>query len=62
MKAYGKPLPDDEIIFIIGIAIPPESTVNLFALGKESWKLKYLNASWIPTANSDNLISESRSC
>jgi hypothetical protein len=62
MKAYGKALPDDEIIFIMGRAIPMELTVNLFALGKESWKLKGLNASWLPTANSGNLISESRSC
>jgi hypothetical protein len=34
-KAYGKSLPEDEIISIMGRAIPPEWTVNLLALGKE---------------------------
>jgi hypothetical protein len=41
-KAYGKSLPDDEIMSIIGRSIPPEWTVNLLALGKEPWRLKYL--------------------
>jgi hypothetical protein len=39
-KAYGKSLPEDEIRFIMGRAIPPEWTVNLLALGKEPWRFK----------------------
>jgi hypothetical protein len=41
-KAYGKYLPEDEIRSIMGRAIPPKWTVNLFALGKESWRFKDL--------------------
>jgi hypothetical protein len=41
-KSYGKSLPDDEIRSIMGRAIPPEWTVNLLALGKESWRFKDL--------------------
>jgi hypothetical protein len=33
-KAYGNSLPEDEIRSIMGLAIPPEWTVNLLALGK----------------------------
>jgi hypothetical protein len=43
VKAYGKVLPDDEIISIMGRAIPPEWTVNLSALGKEPWKFRDVN-------------------
>jgi hypothetical protein len=39
-KAYGKSLPEDEIISIMGRAIRPEWTVNLLALWKEHWRLK----------------------
>jgi hypothetical protein len=35
-KAYGKSLPDDQIRSIMGRAIPPEWTVNLLAIGKET--------------------------
>jgi hypothetical protein len=41
-EAYGKLLPEDEIRSIMGRAIPPECTVNLFALGKEHWRFKDL--------------------
>jgi hypothetical protein len=41
-KAYGKSLPEDEIRSIMERAIPPEWTVNLFALGKEPWIFKDL--------------------
>jgi hypothetical protein len=41
--AYGQSLPDDEIRYIMGRAIPPEWTVNLLAMGKEPWKFKDLN-------------------
>jgi hypothetical protein len=41
-KAYGKSLPEDEIISIMGRATPPEWTVNLFALGKEPRRFKDL--------------------
>jgi hypothetical protein len=41
-KAYGKSLPDDEIRSIMRRAIPSEWTVNLLDLGKELWRLKYL--------------------
>jgi hypothetical protein len=41
-KAYVKSLPEDEIRSIMGRAIPPEWTVTLLALGKESWKFKDL--------------------
>jgi hypothetical protein len=41
-KAYGKSLPEDEIRSIMGRAIPPVLTVNLLALGKESWRFKDL--------------------
>jgi hypothetical protein len=41
-KAYGKSLPEDDIRFIMGRAIPPEWTVNLLALGKEPWRFKDL--------------------
>jgi hypothetical protein len=41
-KTYGKSFPDDEIISIMGQAIPPECTVKLLALGKEPWLFKYL--------------------
>jgi hypothetical protein len=34
IKAYGKSLPEDEIRSIMGRAIPPEWTVNLWALEK----------------------------
>jgi hypothetical protein len=40
VMAYGKSLPDDEIISVLGRAIPPECTVNLLVLGKEPWKFK----------------------
>jgi hypothetical protein len=43
IKAYGKSLPEDEIRSIIGRAITPEWTVNLFALGKEPWRFKDLD-------------------
>jgi hypothetical protein len=42
-KAYGKSLPEDEIRSIMGLAIPPEWTVNLLALGKEHLRFKDLN-------------------
>jgi hypothetical protein len=35
-------LPEDEIMLIIGRAIPPEWTVNILALGKEPWRFKDL--------------------
>jgi hypothetical protein len=41
-KAYGKSLPEDEFRSIMGRAITPEWTVNLLALGKETWRLKDL--------------------
>jgi hypothetical protein len=41
-KAYGKSLPDDEIMSIMGQAIPPEWTVNFLALGKELSRFKAL--------------------
>jgi hypothetical protein len=41
-KAYGKSLPEDELRFIMGRAIPPEWTVNLLSLGKEPWKFRDL--------------------
>jgi hypothetical protein len=34
IKGYGKSLPEDEIRSIMERAVPPEWTVNLFALGK----------------------------
>jgi hypothetical protein len=34
-KAYGKSLPEDEIMSIMGRTNPPEWTVNMLALGKE---------------------------
>jgi hypothetical protein len=40
IKAYGKSLPEYEIRSIMGLAIPPEWTVNLLALGKEPWRFK----------------------
>jgi hypothetical protein len=43
VKAYGKALPDDEIKYITGRAIPPEWTVHLLALVKEPWKFKDVN-------------------
>jgi hypothetical protein len=42
INAYGKSLPDNEIRSIMGRAIPPEWTVSLLALGKESWRIKDL--------------------
>jgi hypothetical protein len=42
IKAYGKSLPEDEIRSIMGREIPPEWTVNLLALGKETWRFKDL--------------------
>jgi hypothetical protein len=42
IKAYGKPLQEDEIRSIMGRAIQPEWTVNLLALGKEHWRFKDL--------------------
>jgi hypothetical protein len=33
--SYGKAFPDDEIISIMGRAIPPEWTVNILSMGKE---------------------------
>jgi hypothetical protein len=41
-KAYGKSLPEDEIMSIMGREIPSEWTVNLLALGKEPWRFKDL--------------------
>jgi hypothetical protein len=41
-KAYGKSLPEDEIRSIMGLAMPPEWTVSLLALGKEPWRFKDL--------------------
>jgi hypothetical protein len=41
-KAYGKSLPEDGIRSIMGRTIPPEWTINLLALGKESWRFKDL--------------------
>jgi hypothetical protein len=41
-EAYGKSLPEYEIRFIMGRAIPPEWTVNLLVLGKEPWRSKDL--------------------
>jgi hypothetical protein len=40
---YGEELPDDEIRSIMGRAIQPEWTVNLFAMDREPWKFKDLN-------------------
>jgi hypothetical protein len=42
-KAYGKSLPEDEIISIMGRGIPPEWTVNMLSLGKEPWKFRDLD-------------------
>jgi hypothetical protein len=42
IKAYGKSFPEDEIRSIMGQEIPPESTVILFALGKEPWRFEDL--------------------
>jgi hypothetical protein len=42
-KAYGKALPEDEIRSIMGLAIPPEWTVNLLSLGKEPCKFRDLD-------------------
>jgi hypothetical protein len=42
-NAYGKSLPEDEIRSIIGRAIPPEWTVNMLSLGKETWKFRDLD-------------------
>jgi hypothetical protein len=42
IKAYGKSFPEDEIRSIMGQEIPPESTVKLFALGKEPWRFEDL--------------------
>jgi hypothetical protein len=42
INAYGKSLPEDEIRSIMGRAIRPEWTVNLLALGKETWRFKDL--------------------
>jgi hypothetical protein len=42
IKAYGKTLPEDEIISIMGRAIPPECTVNVLAHGKEPCRFKNL--------------------
>jgi hypothetical protein len=41
--AYEKSLPDDEIISIMGRAIPPEWPVNLLSIGKEPWNFKDLD-------------------
>jgi hypothetical protein len=41
--AYGQLLPDDDIRSIMGRAIPPEWTVNMLFMGKETWKFKYLD-------------------
>jgi hypothetical protein len=41
-KSYGKSLPEDEIISIMGRVIPPEWTVNFLARGKEPWRFKDL--------------------
>jgi hypothetical protein len=35
IMAYGESLSDDEIIYMVGRAIPPEWTVNLLSMGKE---------------------------
>jgi hypothetical protein len=40
IMAYGQSLPDDEIRSIVGRAIPPEWTVHMLSMGKESWKFK----------------------
>jgi hypothetical protein len=40
---YGESFSDDEIRSIMGRAIPPEWTVNLLSMGKEPWKLKYVD-------------------
>jgi hypothetical protein len=42
IKADGKLLPEYEIRSIMGRSIPPEWTVNLLAIGKESWRFKDL--------------------
>jgi hypothetical protein len=43
IKAYGKSLPKDEIMSIMGRAIPPEWTVNFLVLEKEPWRFKDLD-------------------
>jgi hypothetical protein len=42
-KSYGKSFPEDELRSIMGLAIPPECTVNLLSLGKEPWKFRDLD-------------------
>jgi hypothetical protein len=53
VKAYENSLPYDGIISIMGQAIPPECTVNLLELGKETWKFKYMD---------DQLANEGHQC
>jgi hypothetical protein len=43
VKAYDNALTDDEIISIMGRAIPPEWPGKLLALGKEPWRFGDLN-------------------
>jgi hypothetical protein len=61
VKTYGKALPDDEIRYIMGRAIPLEWTVHLLALGNEPWKFKDVNEQVATYRNSGNLISKIRS-
>jgi hypothetical protein len=42
-KAYGELFTDDTIRSFMRRSIPPECTVKLLALGKEPWRLKYLD-------------------
>jgi DNA-binding HxlR family transcriptional regulator len=62
-KAYGKSLPDDKIISIMGRAIPPKWTVILLALGEEPWRFKDLEdqLNMYPTLISGKQIRRSRS-
>jgi hypothetical protein len=39
-KAYGKSLPEDEIRSIMGLAIPPEWTVNFFGTWKRTLEIQ----------------------
>jgi hypothetical protein len=60
-KAYGKGLPEDELISIMGRAIPPERTVNLLSLGKEPWKFRYLEDQLSVYRHNGRRISKSKS-
>jgi hypothetical protein len=61
IKAYGKSLPEDQIMSIMGRAIPPEWTVNLFTLGKNLGDWRIWKTSWICTFRGGKQINRSRS-